>query len=255
MASVAFAGLQNSCTWTGHQMDEQELEELRPEIRERALDIAFCEGTADHLRDLAQTGVAVKWVDEFLRAAEAPSVLHWQVGEAFAEAMLERDFDVTFPWNSRRDERVPKASLPGADLVGLSRGPQGAVLVFGEVKSSADENRPPGVLVGKSGMVQQLERLLDDSKTQLRLIQWLLARIPTGAIGDQLNEALSSFVNSQGRTIRLIGVLVRDTAADEADVSDRGRHLGDKAVAPTSVELLVWYLPMSMTNWPGLVAA
>lgn len=255
MGAVVYEGDHNVCSWVGHQIDLEELNELAGEIRERALDLAFCTATAGHLRDLAQTGLAADWIADFLEDAESDAVLDWQVGEAFAEATLELQFEVSFPWNTRRDERVPKASLPGADLVGLSLTPAGAVLVFGEVKSSSDASSPPGVLVGKSGMVQQLERILDDRQTQLKLIQWLVARVEDGPQGDQLDEALGRFVNSEGAAVRLIGALIRDTAPDEADISRRGQQLGDRAVAPGTVELHVWYLPLEMPEWPGLVAA
>jgi hypothetical protein len=191
-----YDGIHKACSWVGHQVDIDELQGLAGEIRERALDIAFCDATADHLRDLAQTGLASDWIGDFLKDAEPDAVLDWQVGEAFAEAALELQFEVqfevTFPWNTRRDERVPKASLPGADLVGLSMTADGAVLVFGEVKSSSDATCPPGVLVGKSGMVQQLERILDDRQTQLKLIQWLVARVQDGVHADQLDQAFAT---------------------------------------------------------------
>lgn len=252
---VAFTGTHKACTWTGHVLTDDELSEMADDVRERALDLAQSEAVAEQLRDLASTGLATQWIDEFLTQAEPVEVLHWQVGEALAEAVLQGCCDVVFPWNTRRDERVPKASLPGADLVGLSTSPAGAVLVFGEVKSSQDATRPPGVLAGKSGLIQQLERLLEDPRIHLTLIQWLTARIPDGPLGEQFNEALGNFVNSQGAAIRLIGALMRDTAPDEADVSARGQRLGDLATPPGTVELLVWYLPMPMDDWPGVVAA
>ena len=37
-----------------------------------------------------------------------------------------------FPWNSDRDKRTPKASLPGADLVGFIENGDEVVLVLGE---------------------------------------------------------------------------------------------------------------------------
>lgn len=252
---VAFAGSHKACTWTGHVLTADEISEMVDDIRERALDLSHSQAVADQLRDLASTGLASEWIEDFLTRAEPAEVLDWQVGEAIAEAILQGSFGVVFPWNSRRDERISKASLPGADLVGISTSPTGAVLVFGEVKSSRDHDRPPGVLVGKSGLIQQLERLLEKPQVQLALVQWLAARVPDGPVGEQFNEALRSFVNSQGASIRLIGALLRDTEADEADVSARGTKLGDLATPPGTVELLVWYLPIPMGDWPGVIAA
>jgi len=241
--------------WSGHKLDANDLNTLSPEVRERAFDLAHRDAVRNELRDLASTGLASAWIEDFLEQSAAAAVLDWQVGEAIAEAILQEDLGVIFPWNSRRDERVPKASLPGADLVGLSTTADGAVLVFGEVKSSADHGCPPGVVAGKSGMIQQLERILGDPGVQLTLIQWLVARIPDGTLGDLFNEALGRFVNTQGAAVRLVGALIRDTTPNEADVSARGQLLGDKATEPGTVELLVWYLPVPMNEWPGLVAA
>jgi hypothetical protein len=54
---------------------------------------------------------------------------------------------------------VPKASLPGADLVGLiALGADDAVLAIGEVKTFEDVDTHPGVMSGRSGMAHQLER-------------------------------------------------------------------------------------------------
>lgn len=252
---LAYEGAHLVCSWSGHVVNADELSELADAISERALDLAYSKAVEDHLQSLAQTAFAAEWIDEFIKSATPTNVLDWQVGEAFAEAILERDHGVTFPWNTRRDERVPKASLPGADLVGLVTTAEGSLLVFGEVKSSSDESAPPGVVVGKSGIVQQLDRILDDRSLQLTLIKWLIARIPVGTLGDAFNEALSRFVNSDGAAVKLIGALIRDTTPNEDDVSHRGRSLGKKAGAPGTVELLVWYLPLEMTAWTEMVAA
>lgn len=252
---LAYEGTHRVCSWSGHVVNADELGDLADAISERALDLAFSAAIEDHLRSVAQTAFAAEWIDEFIKSATPTSVLDWQVGEAFAEAILERDHGIRFPWNTRRDERVPKASLPGADLVGLVTTAEGSLLVFGEVKSSSDGSAPPAVLVGKSGMVQQLDRILDDRSLQLTLIKWLMARVSAATLGDAFNEALSRFVNSEGAAVKLIGALIRDTAPNEDDVSQRGRSLGEKAGAPGTVELLVWYLPLEMTAWTELVAA
>lgn len=255
MAEVTYHGSHSRCSWTGQRLAAADIDLIKDEVRERALDLAYSAALEDQMRDLAQTGAASDWIEAFLADAQGADVLDWQVGEAIAEALLQGDFAVVFPWNTRRDERVPKASLPGADLVGMSTEDGTPALVFGEVKSSADSACPPGVLVGKSGMVQQLERILDDRSVQLTLIQWLSARVPDGPLGDLFNDALGRFVNTQGAAVRLIGALIRDTEPNEADVTARGRDLGDRAAEPGTVELLVFYLPLKMEQWPGLVAA
>src|ERR1700688_3259877 len=254
VAALSFDGVHEQCRWVGVSLDLDDLDAIRDRLRERAHDLARGAAVADLLLDLASTGMAGQFITEFLEAAEDPNVEDWQVGEALAEALLEDEHDVTFPWNTRRDERTTHASLPGADLVGLSGGPVmgEAILVFGEVKSSSDQNAPPHVVYGKSGLVEQLERLAVDRKIQWKLIKWLEARVPQPEAA-RFEEALANFVNTQGAAMRLIGCLIRDTAPAEADVVQRGRDLGELVQHPGRAELLVWYLPLPMIDWPTLV--
>ncbi len=227
---------------------------MSSDITERALDLAFESDVAEKLQDLALTGASAEWLTEFLEDAVAHEVLPWQVGEAIAETILEKDHEVIFPWNTRRDERNPRSSLPGADLVGISVQPEGCQFMFGEVKSSSDEKAPPSVVAGKSGMTQQLERLINDATLRFALIKWLFARV-SEETGSSFDEALAAFVSTRGASVRLVGVLVRDTSPSEGDVSTRGRALGGKVSAPGSVELHAMYMPRPMAEWTEWVAA
>ena len=83
------------------------------------------------------------------------------------------------------------------------------------------------------------------------LIKWLLARVGD-ASETSFDEALAAFIDSEGASVRLVGVLVRDTPADERDVSIRGRSLGEKVHAPGSVELHAMYMPRPMAEWTGV---
>ncbi len=227
---------------------------MSADITERARDVTFENDVANKLQDLASTGASAEWLAEFLDEAASHEVLSWQVGEAIAEAVLESSHGVNFPWNVRRDERNPRASLQGADIVGISEEPQGCRLVFGEVKSSSDQSSPPRVVTGKSGLDKQLERLIEDNKLKYALIKWLLARVGEAA-GTSFDEALTAFIESEGTSVRFIGVLVRDTPASEKDVSRRGRALGGQVPEPGSVELYAMYMPRPMAEWTGWVAA
>lgn len=102
------------------------------------------------LRALATMGMASDTITRLL--SSEPEKESWEIGEALAECLLEQERGVKFPWNSGRDKRTPKASLPGADLVGFIESGDEAFLVLGEVKTSSDANNPPPVMNGKSGM-------------------------------------------------------------------------------------------------------
>jgi hypothetical protein len=105
-----------------------------------------------YLRSLANTGFANESLDKIL-AAQIPEQRDWAVGEAMAEAFLTSKHNVTWPWNMERDKRTPRASLPGADLVGFQLNGNDARLVLGEVKSSNELKTPPGVMNGRGGML------------------------------------------------------------------------------------------------------
>jgi hypothetical protein len=251
-----YSGEHGQCTWVGLEFTAEEIEEIRSAIRERALDLAHSETTARRLQGLAQTGADVTWLTEFLEASMSPAeVQPWQIGEALAEVLLV-DAGVVLPWNSSRDERVPRASLPGADLVGIFATDGGAVHTFGEVKSSSDEDSPPQVLYGKSGMIHQLERLATDQPTQWKLIKWLAARVrEDDPLAPLLDAALERFITSNGTNFRLVGYLIRDGAPLETDLRSRGRALGGVILAGTVADLHACYLPLEMDAWIGLAAA
>ncbi len=228
---------------------------MSADITERVLDMAFENNITSKLQDLSSTGASDEWLTSFLDKAVSHEPLPWQVGEAIAEVVLEDSHVVVIPWNNRRDERNPRASLPGADIVGLSDEHQEARFVFGEVKSSSDTRSPPGVLTGKSGMVQQLERLVDDQQIRFALIKWLFARVGDEKTGALFDAALAAFVETCGASVRLVGVLVRDTSASEKDVNSRGKALGAKVPVPGSVELHAMYMPRPMAQWIDWISA
>ena len=82
--------------------------------------------------------MATEFVERLLKAVPEPE--GWEVGEALAECALERDSgrEVHWPWNTVRDRRTPRASLPGTDLVGFCRQGATVLLLFGEVKTGED---------------------------------------------------------------------------------------------------------------------
>ena len=85
-------------------------------------------------------------MENLLRAV--PGEKSWTVGEALAECILADDEtrEICWPWNFVRDRRTPRASLPGADLVGFCKEGGSVFLLFGEVKASSDKSTPPNVM-------------------------------------------------------------------------------------------------------------
>jgi hypothetical protein len=128
-----------------------------------------------------------------------------------------------------------------------------ASLAIGEVKTSADEDRPPGVVNGRGGMAHQLERLESDRALQVTILKWLRPRCNGTDYWPLYESAVRRFLNSQGRDFILFGLLMRDTTPHALDLEARGKALG-AVDAPTAYELSAWYLPHPVAEWPQLAA-
>jgi hypothetical protein len=204
------------------------------------------------LRGLAATGFARASLNEIL-AAEVPEERSWAVGEALAEAYLERDLNITWPWNTARDKRTPKASLPGADLVGFETRSGVIRLVLGEVKTSSDIDTPPNVMNGRSGMTHQIDNLASNLGLIGQLLRWLLPRCKGTTYESLFNSAIALFLESGNKAVALFGVLIRDTSPNELDLKNRGQFLADALPAPATCQLVAIYLPCSIEDLPTLV--
>ena len=205
-----------------------------------------------YLRGLANTGFARDSLDAIL-AAEVPEERDWAVGEAMAEAYLGREHGITWPWNMERDKRNPKASLPGADLVGFQIEGKGARLALGEVKSSTDANTPPGVMSGRSGMTHQIGNLANTLSLICQLLKWLLPRCKGTEHEVSFNVGVGLFLESGNKAISLFGVLIRDSQPNELDLQARGRILAGTLKKPTTCHLIAIYLPCAIADLPSRV--
>jgi hypothetical protein len=250
-----YEGNSGQATWKGRSIaDDPDLRAfLQGPVRKRLLDVEGVAEFATDLSGLAPAGLASERVEAAL-SAPGHDRQAWEVGEAAAEALLEEHRGLVWPWNKERDKLAPKASLPGADLVGLiALGADDAVLAIGEVKTSEDVDTPPGVMSGRSGMAHQLERLEEDPELQGTVLRWLHARCKGTQFWERYRAAASRYLRSGGREFVLFGLLMRDTEPHSLDLEARGRTLGDGATAPTTYELDAWHLPFPVADWPGLV--
>ena len=251
-SSVNYSGSVDSVKWEGRVVDDEEQFKryMREIVNQRIADseLSF---DAD-LRALATTEVETQFVENLLKAV--PRLKSWEVGEAFADCALRDDSNlhVVWPWNTVRDRRTPRASLPGADLVGFYRENEKVVFLFGEVKTSSDKNAPPGVMSGGSGMAWQLEQNATRRDIQLSLLQWLQARCQSQPYRDLYEEAVKRYLASEGKALLIVGVLIRDTSPNEDDLKGRGSTLSEKFSDPTQIELIAWYLPVPIADWPAL---
>lgn len=208
------------------------------------------EGNAEfkaHLTGLVNTGFAKDSLQAILMA-DNPEQRDWAIGEAIAEAYLERDYDITWPWNMERDKRNPKASLPGADLIGFEIKGDYIRLVLGEVKTSSDVRTPPRVMNGRSGMTHQIDQLANNLSLIYQLLKWLLPRCKGTRYEELFNAAVGLFLDSGNKTITLFGVLIRDTQPNSLDLQVRGETLGGHLQFPTTCQLIGIYLPCTISE-------
>jgi hypothetical protein len=250
---VVYSGRTGSASWEGRHVEDAKLFEdfVRQVVRPRVADAGS--PLESDLRGLAATGMATEFVESLLRAVPDPEA--WDVGEALAECLLQKDAgrEVYWPWNMVCDRRTPRASLPGADLVGFYCEAGAVLLLFGEVKTSSDTGTPPGVMYGGTGMAWQLEESATRLDMQLALLRWLEARCRSQPYDDLYKKAVGRYLRSEGKELLLVGVLVRDTAPNELDLKSRGTALSRKLGAPTCVQLIAWYLPVPISDWPQLL--
>lgn len=249
-----YSGSSGNVSWYGRRVGDTRhfAAYLQQVVRPRVFDSDL--GFDTDLQALATTGMATEFVARLLRAV--PELEGWEIGEALAECVLRTDagLDISWPWNTVRDRRSPRSSLPGADLVGFCQyNSNGVLLVIGEVKTSSDPHAPPNVMNGGSGMAWQLERCATLPDIQRTLLQWLYARCTSEPFQTLYKQAVSRFLASEGKELLIIGVLLRDTTPNENDLQSRGMWLSHRLLAPTRTELFAWYLPVPISDWSKLL--
>ncbi len=252
---LRYSGSKDSVHWCGFEvLDEDRFKSyVADRVKARVEDYEASDPFASDLRDLADSNAATEFVENLLRAA--PEEQPWEIGEALAECVLTDDAEreIYWPWNLARDRRVPRASLPGADIIGLCKEGDTVSLLFGEVKTSSDAGAPPKVMYGRGGMAWQLKDEAMRLDLQLFSLTWLQARCQSNELRALYLAAADRYVNSLGKEILLIGVLLRDTEPNEKDVASRAKFLAEIIEMPTRAEIRAWYFPVPIGQWPALL--
>ncbi len=252
---LCYSGIMGSARWRGHAVvDENRFKSyVADRVSARVEDDEARDPFAAELRGMATTGMAIEFVEKLLRAV--PMEKSWAVGEALAECVLADDDarEICWPWNLVRDRRTPRASLPGADLVGFCKEDDAVLLLFGEVKTSSDAKTPPNVMNGSGGMPWQLKDEATRLDIQHALLKWLRARCESREHRALYQAAVQRYVQSLGKEILLVGILLRDTDPNELDVTTRAKYLAESLGSPTRIEITAWYLPVPIEDWPALL--
>jgi hypothetical protein len=231
-------------------------EYLASRVKDRLYDVQGTEELVDEFGDIVETGFEKEILVDVFRVDLNPD--SWKIGEALAECYLEDHEGVRFHYNDIRDAKNPKASFHGADLVGFVDVNGETIFLFGEVKTSSDRSSPPQVLYGRSGMVQQLEDIKNNSEKRKSLIRWLGFKVNN--LSDEhpfkidYKNALTVYLNYDQKKIKLVGILVRDTEPLESDVKSRYEKLKDNLQKEMCLELFALYIPISIDNLKDYVS-
>ncbi len=255
LVTLSYHGAQGQVEWRGLHLNDGDTFDafLSKEVAERLQDSEGAEDFETHLRGLASTDFARNGLAAIL-AADIPEERDWAVGEALAEAHLQQAHNLIWPWNMERDKRTPRASLPGADLVGFQVQGGATRLALGEVKTSRDPNAPPNVMNGRGGMRHQIDELAHNLGLISRLLKWLQPRCKGTKHQASFDAAVALFLESGNRAVALFGVLVRDTLPEEQDLRPRAHALAASLQDPTTCHLTALYLPCAIADLPSRVS-
>jgi len=184
----------------------------------------------------------------------------WEVGEAFAESVLEDYFDCLFPWPTSRDQREKEGHATGPDLPGYHVPvAKPARFAFGEVKSSSQKASPPAVVSGVDGkggketLVGQLRRLLTEPARRQTLIAWLGFRETREAEGSTRFDSAFKWYGESGECL-IAGCLVSGKrAVSKADLADAHSAL-EANLCGHELWLFAFYLPFEKVDWPSLIS-
>lgn len=247
----------SSRNYQGVALDEPKCRDhLKGAVKDNLIDREQRDELLDTLKTLkSDTGFDTN--DQLLADIQAlenaeVSVQNFRIGEAYAEIVLEENFQCRFHWNELRDARNPKGNKTGADLVGFIEIDGQVLFLFGEVKTSSENANPPQVMTYEKGMEKQLCHLCDHPVKRRILISYLRNKARLFEDGHQFKEdfdaSVKAYYTAQG-SYQLMGVLVRDTDPVEEDVSESYHRIKDKILEPTGLKLLALYVPVKQSEW------
>lgn len=229
-------------------LENKFVEYLGDRVKNRFLDTKWTNELVERAKEALQdTGFDMSNLEEVLSNSEEED--NWRIGECLAECILEDHFSAQFDYNNSRDAKNPNGNDTGADLVGLYTDDQEVIFLFGEVKTSKDQDTPPNVLYGKTGMIKQLEALRDEEVKRNSLVRWIWSK----AVAENGTEfysnsakALKNFLVD--KKLKLVGVLVRDTEVNKRDLYSRAKSLNENIPDGLQIELISIYSGYTMEN-------
>ena len=250
--SISYSQNHSNSSYQGIVFNQEYAENyLKTKVSSKYYDL---EGTASLVKDFSsmdETGFSKEILEEILSIN--PDLKDWKIGECIAECYLEDDHKVRFHYASSSDAKNPEGNLHGADIVGFSELNDETVFVFGEVKTSKDKKSPPGVLYGSSGMIYQLEKIKNDDTIKESLVRWLAVKISDKNDDDpfriDVKNATRTYLNSDKKKLKLVGVLIRDTVSNPNDLKSGYEQFIQNMNPAMFLNLSAIYFPISINDF------
>ncbi len=231
----------------GVEFTEEQLDEaICGSVKELLIDVRGASELSDLLSGVATTDFEQERLSQLLDVRHDPE--DWLIGEALAEAYVSDKDKCIFPWPTSRDLKNPEASPAGADLTGfqiVNDELEPYRFAFGEVKTSNDENYPPNVMYGRTGLKNQLEGLVNSFPTKQSLVLYLGHHAANADWQHMYKSATKRFLGSGYTDIAIFGVLVRDVTPNESDLSHRAKSLAKICPSAMTISLYALYLPVN----------
>ena len=248
---IVYHSADGQVIWYGLQFEAGDnfKEFMRQDVRSILID----EEEISELDAIDQIASSSNFDNESVRTILISGTPSWAIGEAIAEAYLQNSYNIHWLSNTRKGVRTPNAGLPGPDLVGFIQYENDTKLVFAEVKSSGQQKKPPSVLYGSGGLVQQIIRLAEDRSLKVHLSLWLLRMCKETKYEEAIKLACRAYLNPKFRSFSLYGVLVRDTFPDQTDLKPGGEKLAAQLQDPADCHLIALYLPCKILELTELI--
>lgn len=246
----------------GISLDDAEFAQtLSSSVFDNLLDIDVNQNRISELTGLLETGFSQSenlLADiQALEDATPDDLRTWRIGEAFAEVILEENFQCRFHWNELRDARNPRGNKTGADIVGFIESKGDVLFLFGEVKTSSETtNRPPQVMTKSDGIENQLKDLYNDRNKRQILITYLKSKTielqELHPFKIDYDKALRSYY-AINQSYQIIGVLIRDVEVDDRDVTISYERIKTTILNPIGLKLIALYTSIQKSNWSNII--
>lgn len=154
-------------------------------------------------------------IKEILENSDPLEDTNWRIGESIACCYLEDYHKIKFPYDKRISDSNPRLNRPGVDLLGITMYDKKPMLLFGEIKTTENNNHPPKIIY------ELKKQLIDLTKTKNREkhTKFLLLNLEhiKGVSKIKIMKAISSSINDE---LCICGILIKNGCLIKKDLSN-----------------------------------